>query len=358
MDYEFLYKFPPGREIETIDVLRKVASAHRALAELKGVSQTIPNQAILINTLSLQEAKDSSAIENIITTHDELFKENIQSDLTANAASKEVQRYTAALKRGFELVRDNQMLTLAHITEIQTVLVKNDAGFRKLPGTELKNDQTGEIIYTPPQFYNEIMELMTSLENFINDNSLSNLDPLVKMALIHYQFERIHPFYDGNGRTGRIINILYLVLKDLLNIPTLYLSRYIIKRKVEYYRLFQTVQEQNDWQPWLLFMLDGIEKTSLTTMRTIAAIRSLMMDYKHRIRNDFKFYSQELINNLFGHPYTKIDFVERDLNVTRKTATKYLEELVSSGFLTKKKLGISNFYINEPLFHILTREEE
>ncbi len=358
MNHEFLHKFPPGNEIETVDVLKKAASAHRALAELKGVSQTIPNQAILINTLSLQEAKDSSAIENIITTHDELFKENIQTDLFENAASKEVQRYTVALKRGYELVREHKMLTLSHILEIQTLLIRYDAGLRKLPGTELKNDQTGQVVYTPPQTHDEILKLITSLVNFINDDSMSNLDPLVKMALIHYQFERIHPFYDGNGRTGRIINILYLVLKDLLQIPTLYLSRYIIKRKSDYYSLLQSVQEQNDWQPWLLFMLNGIEKTSLTTMRTIDAIRSLMMDYKHRIRDDFNFYSQDLINNLFVHPYTKIEFVENTLGVTRKTAAKYLDQLVAAGFLLKAKLGVSNYYINEPLFKILSGEDE
>ena len=225
---------PPENELETRAILKKLASAHRYLAELKGVSTTIPNQAILISTLSLQEAKDSSAIENIVTTHDELFKEELFPDFAVNAAAKEVRNYVNALRVGFERVSENKLFTNNHIIEIQAELEKNKAGFRKLPGVELRNEQTGETIYTPPQNPHDILRLMDNLERFINDDDFYDADPLVKMAMIHCQFESIHPFYDGNGRTGRIINVLYLVQKGLLNIPILYLSRYIVRNNGDY----------------------------------------------------------------------------------------------------------------------------
>jgi Fic family protein len=231
----------------------------------------------------------------------------------------------------------------------------NSAGFRKLPGTALKNTTTGETIYTPPQDYNTIQELMTNLEKFINDDTLSDFDPLVKMAIIHYQFESIHPFYDGNGRTGRIINVLYLVIKDLLDIPILYLSRYIIKHKVGYYRLLQKVRDTNDWENWLLYMLDGIEQTAKETLFLIGQIRELMFEYKYLLRDNYKFYSQDLLNNLFKHPYTKIEFIEKDLAVSRITAANYLNKLSNDGLLRKEKLGTGNYYINEKLFKILTQ---
>ena len=228
------------------------------------------------------------------------------------------------------------------------------AGFRKLPGTVLKNDQTGEVIYIPPQKENQIQSFMKNLEQFINEDSLSNIDPLTKMAVIHHQFESIHPFYDGNGRTGRIVNILYLVKHGLLDTPVLYLSRYIDQNKNEYYRLLQAVREQQAWEPWVLFMLDGIEKTSLQTVRLIRAMRDLMLRYKHRVREELpKIYSQDLLNNLFRHPYTKIDFIMQELQVTRITATKYLDELVRIGLLSKLKKWKKNYYVNEALFDLL-----
>ena len=355
MNHPFLLKFPPpDKQIETTSVFKKAISAHRALAELKGTSQTIPNQEILINTLSLHEAKDSSAIENIITTHDELYKEDIFSDFINNTSAKEVKRYSIALKKGFDLVKANGLITNNHLFDIQTILVQNRSGFRRLPGTELKNDKTGKIIYIPPQNHEDILKLMKNLEQFINDDSMSGLDPLIKMALIHHQFESIHPFYDGNGRTGRILNILYLVQKGLLEIPILYLSRYIIKNKDIYYNLLQNVRENEDWEKWVIFMLEGVEQTSKTTIDIINNIRNLMLDYKHKIRESFKFYSQDLLNNLFCHPYTKIEFLVRDIKVNRLTSTKYLEQLTEAGFLRKEKLGRSNYYINIKLFDILT----
>lgn len=354
MNPEFrVTELPPAINLETIPILKKAAQAHRFLAELKGVSGTIPNQNILINTLALQEAKDSSAIENIITSHDELFQAELFAGAT-NAAAKEVRKYSAALKKGFELVRRTGLLTNSHILEIQEELEGNRAGFRKKPGTVLKNLTTGETVYTPPQNPEEIVRLMENLEKFTNDDAVSPLDPLVKMAVIHYQFESIHPFSDGNGRTGRIINILYLVQKNLLNIPVLYLSRYIIQKKNDYYRLLQSVRDDGTWEEWVLYMLEGIERTAGQTILIVQGIGRAMLDYKHRIRERYKFYSQDLLNNLFGHPYTKIEFLMQDLRVSRLTATKYLDLLAKDGFLNKKKLGRSNYYINPVLFDILT----
>ena len=344
---------PPSGDVETQSVLKKAATAHRYLAELKGLSRSIPNQGILINTLSLQEAKDSSAIENIITTHDDLYKEELFPEFTANASAKEVRNYASALKAGFSLVRKDGLLTNNHILAIQAELEKNSAGFRRLPGTELRNDNTGEIVYSPPP-PDEINKLMGDLELFINDDSLSGIDSLVKMSIIHHQFESIHPFYDGNGRTGRILNVLYLVAKNLLDIPVLYLSRYMVNNKTEYYRCIQDVRDSGNWEPWILYVLDGVEKTSKQTISVVQQIYDALMRYKHGIRNSCKFYSQDLINNLFFHPYTKIEFIQSSLNVSRITATKYLDVLVEEKYLHKEKIGRSNYYINTALFHILT----
>jgi len=343
---------PPRIDLETKEVLRKAAFAHRFLAELKGVAATIPNESILINTLVLQEAKDSSAIENIITTNDELFRAELFEEFVG-PAQKEVQNYARALRYGFEKTRHHGLLTNNLILEIQQTLEENRAGFRKQPGTALKNQQTGTVVYTPPQEYDTIVELMSNLENIINDDDAWPIDPLVKMAALHFQFESIHPFYDGNGRTGRIINILYLVNKDLLRLPILYLSRYIIQHKSDYYRLLQEVRDHGTWEPWVLYMLDGVEQTARETIDTISQIKALMQDYKHRIRDQFsKMYSQDLLNNMFRHPYTKIDFVMKDLQVTRPTATQYLDKLSEHGFLDKIKRGRSNYYINQPLLRI------
>jgi Fic family protein len=319
-------------DVETKSVLKKVNAANKALAELKGIAQTIPNQSVLINTLSLQEAKDSSAVENIITTHDQLYQAQINEHSIKSISTKEVQNYITALKCGFDLVKKHQLLTNRHILEIQEKLENNNVGFRKMPGTELKNETTGQVIFTPPQDPKEIKKLMHNLEIFINYEDSSDMDPLVKMAIIHHQFESIHPFYDGNGRTGRIINIIYLVLNDLLEIPILYLSRYIIENKNDYYRLLQNVREKNDWE-----------------------IKQLMQTLKINLRQNYKFYSQDLLNNLFKHPYTKIQFVQLDLNVTRPTATTYLETLTADGILSKTKVGKNNYYVNHELFRLLTK---
>jgi len=343
------------KNIESKKVLKKLASAHRALAELKGISASIPNQAILINTLGLQEAKDSSAIENIITTHDEIYKAGLHIGEMASLEAKEVQNYIGALKKGFQLISNHNILNINSIIEIQSVLEKNNAGFRKVPGTVLKNTRTGMTIYSPPQDYQTILSLMGDLEKFINNEPKSDIDPLVKMSIIHHQFESIHPFYDGNGRTGRIINVLYLILCGLLDSPILYLSRFIINKKDNYYRLLQETRNNDNWENWILYMLDGVEKTSRETIKLIREIRELMFEYKYVLRDNYKFYSQDLLNNLFKHPYTKIAFIEADLNVSRVTAANYLNRLAKDGLLKKERLGTGNYYVNEKLFSLLTK---
>jgi Fic family protein len=342
---------------DTPAILRRLTAASRQLAELKGVAASIPHQGILINTLGMREAKDSSAIENIITTHDELFREDTFPDFAASAAAKEVHRYRQALRVGFDLVAQTGLLTLNHILSIQAELEGNSAGFRKLPGTTLQNP-AGETVYLPPQDAITVLRLMGDLERFINSAETFETDPLVKMALIHHQFESIHPFYDGNGRTGRIINVLYLVKEGLLDTPILYLSRFIVQTKGEYYRLLQRVRDDDAWEEWVLYMLTAVESTARDAITTIGAIRQTLLETKRRIREKYKFYSQDLLNNLFTHPYTKIEFVQRDLGVSRLTASKYLEALSDGGFLQKQKIGRSNYYINIALFAILTRSDE
>ena len=341
------------QRFETPAILKKLASASRSLAEFKGVAVAIPNQAVLINSLGLQEAKDSSAIENIVTTHDELFQASLFPDAATNAAAKEVQRYRQALDVGFRELSANQLLTSNHIVAIQRELERNDAGLRKVPGTVLK-DSAGNTIYTPPD-PTEIPVLMDDLQRFINDDSIFAADPLIKMSLIHHRFETIHPFYDGNGRTGRIINVLYLVKQGLLDSPVLYLSRHIVRTKGQYYDLLQAVRERDAWEEWVLYMLDAVDRTARDGLTTIIAIREALLDYKRRIRSQFKFYSQDLINSLFAHPYTKIQYIETDLGVSRLTATKYLDALAVAGFLRKERFGRANYYVNLALFTIIQR---
>ena len=344
-----------ARRFETPAILKLLASSSRKLAELKGIAASIPNQGILINTLGLQEAKDSSEIENIVTTHDELFKDEVLPETFTNPAAKEVLRYRQALRVGFELVRQSGLLTSNNIIKIQGELERNNAGFRKLPGTALK-DGSGRTVYTPPQDPEEIKSLMRDLERFINEPDLFDADPLIKMALIHHQFESIHPFYDGNGRTGRIINVLYLVKEGLLDIPVLYLSQHIVRNKRAYYDLLQRVRIDDVWEDWVIYMLEAVEMTAGRTLLTVQAIKTALMDYKHRIRDQHKFYSQDLINNLFSHPYTKIEFLQRDLKVSRMTATRYLDALSDTGFLIKRKIGRGNFYVNVALNQILLNQ--
>ncbi|GMV31988.1 MAG: toxin Fic [Rhodanobacteraceae bacterium] len=339
---------------DTPPILKKLITANRKLAELKGVVASIPNQEILISTLGLQEAKESSAIENIVTTQDELFRDDSPHS-PGTAAAKEVRLYATALRCGYEAVRQHGLLTSNHIIDIQSVLEPNRVGYRKVPGTTLR-DGAGHVVYTPPS--PELLpNLMGDLERFTNDNDLFSADPLVKMALVHHQFESIHPFYDGNGRTGRIINVLYLVKEKMLDIPVLYLSRAIVRTKADYYRTLQAVRDNDAWEDWVLYMLGAIEQTATESITTIQEIKRLLQEYKHRIRSKHKFYSQDLINNLFSFPYTKIDFIQNDLKVSRLTATRYLDVLAKDGLLLKRKIGRSNYYINPRLFRVLTGED-
>ena len=345
---------PLQQDIETKAVLKRLNAVRAALAGLNGVAESIPNERIILNTLYLQESKDSSAIENIVTTHDELYtSDSITRQFTSHAA-KEVYNYAQALLEGFNQVKESGLITINHILKLQALLEENDAGFRKVPGTSLKNDQTGETVYTPPQELDEIIRLMANLESFINDETLTDLDPVVKMAIIHHQFESIHPFYDGNGRTGRIINILYLVKESLLKLPILYLSRYINQNKATYYSLLQQTRETNNWEPWILYMLDAVEETASQTSFIIREIKKLMTIHKQKIRAELpKIYSQDLINSLFKHPYTKIEYIKNDLRIARKTASRHLDQLCETGLITKNKIGKENYYFNNDLIDLL-----
>lgn len=351
------YKIPtlPLKEdLETKTVLKQTVASNRKLAELKGIVKIVPNPSILIRTLSLQEAKDSSAIESIITTHDELYRAEIGVGKYATPAAKEVSTYADALMRVVEKVSQRGIITENDIREIYQAIKHNDGGYTTSPGKVLKNERTGEIVYTPPQTIDEIQRHMANLVAFINDETICDLDPLIKMAIIHHQFESIHPFGDGNGRAGRVLNILYLVAKGLLDLPILYLSRYIIQNKGAYYRYLQAVRDDGAWEEWILFMLRGIEHTADATIRFVGGISDMMMRYKHRIRHDMpKIYSQDLINNLFRHPYTKIEFVVDELDVSRPTAISYLNHLIEAGLLVKIKLGRENFYMNKELYEFI-----
>lgn len=343
---------PPSAELETKAVLKQLARANRALAELKGYADTIPNKHILINAVMINEAKDSSAIENIITTHDDLYK--AMSDASgASPAAKEVVSYRTALWHGYELVKAREIFTTNMIVEIQSIIENNRAGIRKLPGTVLRNEITGETVYTPPAGETQIRELLSNLEKYINEDH-NDVDPLIKLAVIHYQFESIHPFYDGNGRTGRIINVLYLVLKKLLDSPILYLSSYIIRNKSEYYRLLQEVRSQSNWEEWIVYILTGIEETAQETLGLVKRINTEVETMSSEIKEKLpKIYSKELIDLLFYEFYTKIIYIKNGLSVTRKTAANYLSSLEKEGFLASEKIGKERIYQNKRLYDIV-----
>jgi Fic family protein len=342
---------------DTPAILKKLAESSRMLAELKGVAASIPNQGILINTLGLQEAKDSSEIENIVTTHDELFKDDLLSESVDDSVAKEVLRYRQALRIGFEQVRETGLLTSNHILLIQAELERNNAGYRKLPGTSLKSSQ-GEVVYTPPQDPKEIIRLRVELENFINDSGSYLVDPLIKMAMLHYQFEAIHPFSDGNGRTGRILLLLYLKLSDLLDTPAIYLSEYIIKNKVEYYRCLRDVTEKGEWEDYILYMLDMIEVTANKGLERLHKITSAMEKTAAEIKKKLpKVYSKDLVEILFRLPYTKRQHLIDENIGNLKTVGNYLIALEANGFLKSEKVGKEKLYLNSILLGILENKE-
>ena len=345
-----LEKLPLKMDLETKEVLKQLSKTSRALAELKGIANTMPNQNILINAIMINEAKSSSSIENIVTTHDEIYKAMVKTN-DSTPAAKEVVDYRSAIWEGYNLIKEYEFLNINIIIKIQEKLEHNNAGIRRVPGTVIKNNVTGEIVYTPPQSKEEIMDYLQNLENYINQDS--DIDPLIKLAIIHYQFESIHPFYDGNGRTGRILNILYLVLKDMLDTPILYLSKYIINNKKEYYNLFQSTRNTNNFESWIIYILKGIEQTAGETINIINKIRDEMYLMKQELRSKTKIYSKELLEALFYEFYTKIPYIAKILNVSEKTAQKYLDMLVDLSFLTSEKVGRERIYKNERLFQII-----
>ncbi len=348
-----LKKLPPQREkVETIEVLRQLSESSKAVGELKGIAKTIPNQAMLINTVALQEAKDSSEIENIITTQDELYKA-LATKGRQPTPVKEVINYRKAIFTGYELIKSQGFLRLKDIETIQKIIVENNAGIRSMAGTVLKNDRTGETVYTPPQEKVEILDLLGNFLEYFNLPQ-NDLSPLINLAILHYQFESIHPFYDGNGRTGRILNILYLIINELLDIPILYLSSYINENKSDYYRLLNTVSKNDQWDEYILYVLKAIEVTSNKTIEKINQIKSLL-DITITIAQEeaSKIYRKELIELLFEQPYSKIEFVINKLNVERKTASRYLRKLEETGILRSQKIGRETIYINTKLIEIL-----
>ncbi len=338
--------------METIKILRQTNNSTAALAELKGIARTIPNQAMLINAIVLQEAKDSSEIENIITSQDELYKALTVNKTRISPEVKEVVNYRKAILQGFNLATKQGFLRIKDIIRIQQELVDNTAGVRSTPGTVLRNDTTGEIIYTPPQDKAEILDLLT---NFIDHfNGEDELSPLINLAILHYQFESIHPFYDGNGRTGRILNILYLILNDLIEVPILYLSSYIIANKQEYYRLLNQTNRTGTWEEWIMFMLKAVELTSKDTISRITNIKNQLDATIIKVHEKApKIYRKELVELLFEQPYSKIDYVVNKMKVERKAASRYLKELEVIGIVESQKVGRETLYINKELIEIL-----
>lgn len=352
--YTPLDKLPPNRqEVETIKVLRQVTKAAAALAELKGIAKTIPNQAMLVNAIVLQEAKDSSEIENIITTQDELYKALTVNNTHITPETKEVVNYRRAIFTGFDIIQKQGFLRVNDIVTIQQELVGNTAGVRSTPGTVLRNEKTGEVVYTPPQDKQEILDLLSNFIDHYNQTG-QELNPLINLAVLHYQFESIHPFYDGNGRTGRILNIIYLILNGLIETPILYLSSYIIQNKPEYYRLLNLTNKTGNWEDWILYMLKAVEFTAVQTMDRISRIRNLLETTLLRVQRESpKIYQKELVELLFEQPYSKIEFVVNRLKVERKAASRYLKELERIGVLSMYKVGRETLYINKELIEIL-----
>ena len=353
--YFQLEKLPPLREkVETIEILRQTNKSVAALSELKGIAKTIPNQAMLINAIVLQEAKDSSEIENIITTQDELYKALATNKIHVSPEIKGVVNYRKAIFHGYDIIKRQGFLRINDIVGIQQELVGNTAGIRNTPGTVLKNDTTGEIVYTPPQDKAEILDLLT---NFIDHyNQKDELSPLINLAILHYQFESIHPFYDGNGRTGRILNILYLILNELIDVPILYLSSYIIANKPEYYRLLNQTNRTGKWEKWIMFMLKAVESTSKDTITRITNIKDLLDATIIKVQEKApKIYRKELVELLFEQPYSKIEFVVKKLGVERKAASRYLKKLEYIGVIESQKVGRETLYINKELIEILKK---
>jgi Fic family protein len=348
--YNDLPPIPPTEVLETGPVLRACIESRAALAELKRAAELIPNQSMLVNTLPVLEARASSAIENIVTTTDRLFR-NLHSEGNADPATKEALRYRRSLMEGYQAL--DQVPLCTRMAEIVCSTIRDkDVRVRKVPGTKLTNSATGDTIYTPPEGEATIRELLTGWEKFMNE--VKRLDPLIRMAAGHYQFEAIHPFTDGNGRTGRVLNSLFLIQEGLLTMPILYLSRQIIQHKDSYYSLLIDVTRSEAWEPWLIFMLEAIRETSNWTLARIEAIRNLADTTAERVRDHLpKIYSRELIDEIFMQPYCRIDNLVRRGIVKRQTASRYLKLLAGMGVLEEQKIGREKLFVNPDLLSLL-----
>ncbi len=346
---------PPAKDkIETVKVLRQLVKASVALAEFKGLAKILPNPDILLNAITLKEASASSEIENVITTQDKLYQALSARGVQIDSATKEVLRYREAMNYGFRFIKKNGFLSVNAIINIQKILEENTAGVRRLPGTALRNAATGKVIYTPPDDIDRINLLLKNFEQYFNKQD--DISPLIKMAVQHYQFESIHPFYDGNGRTGRIINILYLILNGLLEYPILYLSVYIINNKSEYYGFLQEVRTKSNWEEWVLFILKGIEETANESISRVRKISELFNLTQELVKKKLpKSFNKELIELLFEQPYCKIEYLTGRLNISRITASKYLKELEKIKVLHSKKVWKETLYINTQLIDLLKK---
>jgi len=345
-------KLPLDFDIETKRVLIQLNKANNKIGELKGITSTLENPKILLNVITLGEAKDSSEIENIVTTYDELYKEI--TEYSINPSSKEVLNYRSSINQGFEILKKQGFISINNIIDIHKIIEPNVGDIRKIPGTEIINSKTGEIVNETPQSYDEVMDYLTNLEKYINDDTES-LDPLIKMAIIHYQFETIHPFFDGNGRTGRLINILYLVMKNKLDLPILYLSKYIIRNKNEYYNLLSKCNKDIHYiEDFIIYMLKGIEETSEFTINFIKKINESYLSTCTEMKEKLpKIYRKELVDLIYYEFYTKNIYFQQQLNLSRATATKYLKLLVKEGFLIEEKVGKEVIYKNKALFSLI-----
>ena len=352
--YNDLPLVPPAGRLETETVLRAAIRASRSLAELKGRTRTVPNPAILLNTIALQEARASSEIENIFTTSDELYRGLSADSPEVSPHAKEVLHYNAALWHGAQALRETPVLSAQLAIEIGGMIKPEDAGIRRQPGANLINRATGEVVYTPPDGAPRIRKLLANLEEFVNGTA-DGLDPLVKLAVLHYQFEAIHPFRDGNGRTGRILLILYLLQQRLLEQPILFLSRYIIDHKNHYYRLLREVTESGAWEPWILYVLCAVEATAETTVLKIEGIGDLLarMVEEGRLKLPKRTFSKELIEQLFVRPYCKIRHLEDAGLAARVSASRYLHDLADAGLVAKVKSGKEILFVNERLVKLL-----
>ncbi|MCW8981887.1 Fic/DOC family N-terminal domain-containing protein [Altibacter sp.] len=350
--YNALPLLPPNVEVETKKILKQAIASNKILAELKGRADEIPNQSMLVNAITLQEAKDSSEIENIVTTQDSLYKAFTSNISSTDAQTKEVLRYRQALWEGYKDLNKRPLSTNSFIKIVQTIK-ENGSSIRNAPGTSITNNN--KTIYTPPEGEALIRNLLKNLEDFLHREN--DIDALIKLAIMHYQFEAIHPFFDGNGRTGRVINMLYIVEKGLLDTPILYLSKYIIENKNDYYSNLRNVTEMSAWESWILFMLKGIEETAQYTLNKINSINQLMHETIAFSKENLpaRVYSKELIELLFEQPYCKVKYlVDRDI-AKRQTAAEYLNELEKIGILKSQKVGVENIYLNVKLVEVLKK---